>query len=116
VLRSSEARKGRGCSGSGGELGVADSGFDDRLGHLAAFAALGGYAEFLTHSPEGISASKDGFLDLAVGDGFTEADVHGALNCESVMAAKRKGNENQCQQSLSWCCAGVRPEMQRIKG
>jgi len=60
-----------------GELGVADGGFNNGFGHLAAFAALGGHAEFAPDITERACAAKDSFLDLAVGYSFAEADVHG---------------------------------------
>jgi len=73
-------------SGSRFENGFLCSSFDDALGELAAFAALGGNAKFAPDIGKGAGASGNCFADLAVGDGFAEADVHrimcgGQLSC-----------------------------------
>jgi hypothetical protein len=60
------------------EFGLFHGGLDDGLGHLSAFATLGGNAKFAAYVRiRGADASGDGLLDLAVGNGFAETDVHG---------------------------------------
>jgi hypothetical protein len=65
------------CSVGGGEQLLVDGSFNDRLGLLAALAALGGNTELATDFSEGSGTFGDGFTNLAIGYGFAEADVHG---------------------------------------
>jgi hypothetical protein len=61
------------------EFSFLDGGLDDGLGHLTAFATLGGDAQFAANiGVRGADASSDRFFDLAVGYSFAEADVHSA--------------------------------------
>jgi hypothetical protein len=59
------------------EGGVLDSGFHDVLGQLAAFAALGSDTQLLANFFKRTGTTIHKFLDLAVGNSFAEADVHG---------------------------------------
>lgn len=62
------------------EFGFLDGSFDDGLGHLAAFAALGGNTQLATDVgiSTGVAAGK-GFANLTIGYGFAETDVHTAF-------------------------------------
>lgn len=51
--------------------------FEQLAGIATAFAALGGDAELAGQIAHGAGAIFDGLLDLLVGDGFAEANVHG---------------------------------------
>ena len=51
--------------------------FEQLAGIATAFTALGGDAEFARQIAHGAGAVFHGLLDLVVGDGFAEANVHG---------------------------------------
>ncbi len=67
-----------------GEGGFFGRGFDDGSGHLAAFAALRGNAQFAADIGKRAGTAGQGFPDLAVGYGFAEADVHGGFGVELI--------------------------------
>ena len=75
-----------------------DGSFHNGLGQLAAFATLCSHAQLSADISKGCSATHQGFLDLAVSDGFTETDVHGMESCLMATVANTNVNENQCQQ------------------
>ena len=66
-------------------------GFDDGFGHLAAFAALSGHAEFAAYITKSTGTAGDGFPDLAVGYCFAEANVHGRIRWRLVTVQKITG-------------------------
>lgn len=66
-------------SGRGFERRFFYRSFDDALGELAAFATLGGNAEFAADVGESAGTTRHGFANLAVGNGFAEANVHGIV-------------------------------------
>ena len=51
--------------------------FEQLAGIATAFATLGSDAELARQIAHGAGASFHGLLDLVVGDGFAEANVHG---------------------------------------
>src|SRR6056297_1271754 len=73
----------------GGSLTAGDDGF----GVFLAAAAAGAYADVVLEVIERLRAVLDGFLDLAIGDGLADADVHGSSDVDAILSA----NANDCQ-------------------